>query len=358
MGPGSQPRQALDAALTAAVTGAPQLPAMRRVPAPGLLQCLLALSLPDAAARVAQGDVLAAYVTAHNRAVLWMVQLLQQQLCSDAAVWGYPPAPCTGGASSSQHLQQLLPQLQQLLLPAPAPQHHQQQPPQQPALAQVQHYLRSLTTGPAAVHAGAVLALLQQQVSLLAPRSNGNRQQQGHEPLSAGDVARLVACVCEELLVLLQQELLPAGSLMLSEELVLWLAQLHKQQQQQQQLEQQKQQQQLFMGAAGGSRVESAAAAAGRQQALPGTPLGAHAPSRRGVYSSSAATPAAAPKLAGVAAYGGEARHGSVSPEAAHTVAGVTQLDPNSVLQAARSQRQAAADIAASIGLKLPDWLS
>jgi hypothetical protein len=34
------------------------------------------------------------------------------------------------------------------------------------------------------------------------------------------------------------------------------------------------------------------------------------------------------------------------------------QLDPGSVLQAARSQRQAAADIAASIGLRLPDWLS
>jgi hypothetical protein len=331
---------------------------MRRVPAPGLLQCLLALSLPDAAAHVAQGDVLAAYVTAHNRAVSWMVQLLQQQLGSDAAVWGYPPAPSTGGASNSQHLQQLLPQLQQLLLPppAPAPQLQQQQ---QPALAQLQQYLRSLTAGPAAVHAGAVLALLQQQVSVLAPRSNGNRQQQGQEPLSAGAVAGLVSCACEELLVLLQQELVPAGSLMLSEELMLWLAQLHKQQQQQQQqLEQQKQQQLLFLAAAGGSRVESAAAAAGRQQPPPGTPQGAHASSGRGVYSSSAATPASAPKLAGVAAYGGEVRSSSQSPEAAHTVAGVVQLDPSSVLQAARSQRQAAADIAASIGLKLPDWLS
>lgn len=431
-GPGADPDQALQEALTAAAAAAPQLPRLRQVAAAGLLQALLVLSLGPSAAAAADADadsVLLRYITAHNQSIQRMTEILQQQLASDVYRWGYPATATFSSGSHAQRITQLLPRLEGLLLPTPSPQQQQQHQSKFAlgmfsdvascggvggwVLLQVVDYLNSLARGQgppaAAAHAGAVLALLQQQVTLVVSSrmsiSNGDSslQQAKHQHLSH-QLFNLVCAAIGELLVLMHQELASVGSLLVAEDTVTWLANIWQQQQQeaqQQQLaaltlhqEDRAVVQQVAGSASSGDLADRAAqqlmyAQHQRQQdsrsdslltphgmevdvafaarystPAAGLPAISNSTSHLGfndMLTSQHAVPSTSYAAVGRAAAGQhseQAIHKPLVSSAAPQQQVDAHLDVASVMAAANEQRQTAIGIAAALGIRLPGWLS
>jgi hypothetical protein len=331
-GPGAAPGRTLADALAALAESVPKLPRMSLVPVSGLLSALVALRLPAALA-AHPDDVLGAHVAAHNAALDWAAELLLGAKQSDAGGWGYPPRVPGGGGGSVQLAALATTALERLRLPHPPPLPGpgppavvQQQ--QQALLQRLRGYLSALTSAPAVLHAGAVLALLAQRTALLPPGSSSAER--------VAAVAAALEAAARELLVLLAQELLPEGSVALPSELVEWLAALHT------------------------SAAQDAPAERMRALSL-GAPATGHGEPRPTKPPSPAGV-----DPAGIHPWGGHSSPPPVTP-IRHTqrdtsvIAGppvTPEQRPDVLLAVAAEQRQAATSIAASLGIKLPRWLS